>query len=276
LKRIAIITIALAVWALTAAAPAAEARTLENSVVAVTSEGETCPQCGYENEAGLKFCIQCGTPLTDASRAAEVMCPNCKARMPYGATYCAECGRALVKETGPPPRMFFGTVAGGVMSGKDARPEFWYRFSNRHPIVISFSFGARVKEYLAVSFASGYEYWWDNFDFAYMGVADVYRDSQRTIPLLAKGKVFLPNRRFAPGGYAEFGYGISTLKGECDFTELGYEEGINSLIIGFGGGFDIFATRNFGFLVEIGWRRQSTPDPFQDLSYFRGTGGVFF
>ena len=101
------VALAAAVWASTAAAPAAEARTLGNSVVAATSEGETCPQCGYENEAGLKFCIQCGTPLSDAPRAEEVMCPKCQARMPYGVAFCRECGYRFMKETGP-PRMFFG------------------------------------------------------------------------------------------------------------------------------------------------------------------------
>ncbi len=263
MKKIAIIAIAAAAWASTAAPSAADVGPLGSYVVAASETGE-CPQCGYENEAGLRFCIQCGTLLTDAPRASEVMCPKCQARMPYGASYCAECGRAFVKKTGR-PRMFFGTFGAGVMSGSD-----------RLPIVISFSFGARVKEYLAVSFASGYEFWWDTYDVSYWGQTDTFTASQTTIPLVAKGKVFLPNRNFAPGVYAEFGYAVSTRKGEGDPQIYEYEEDINGLIIGFGGGFDVFATRNFGFFAEIGWRRQSRPDPYQALSYFRGTGGVFF
>lgn len=274
MRFIRILVLAVVICASFVSTFAVEIEASETSAEAET-EVIICPQCGHENEPGLKFCTNCGAPLPDTLSEVEVMCPRCKARMPYGSISCPECGYKFVKVIGP-PRKFFGTVAAGIMSGKDTRPPgFRQALFDRHPAVFSVSFGTRLKEYLAVSFTSGYEYWWYNFDIAYMGTADVYRDSQRTIPLLAKAKAFYKLKGFAPAGYAEFGYGISTLRGECDFPELGYEEPINGLIVGFGGGFDVYVTRNFGFLAEIGWRRQSTPDPYLDLSYFRAVGGVF-
>jgi NMD protein affecting ribosome stability and mRNA decay len=47
-----------------------------------------CSSCGTENEAGRKFCGECGAALARA-------CPSCGA--PNGATakFCGECGSAL-------------------------------------------------------------------------------------------------------------------------------------------------------------------------------------
>jgi class 3 adenylate cyclase/tetratricopeptide (TPR) repeat protein len=53
----------------------------------------TCSSCGAEAQAGQKFCLQCGTKLTEA-------CPSCGAPVVPGARFCGECGVSLSE---PPP-----------------------------------------------------------------------------------------------------------------------------------------------------------------------------
>jgi class 3 adenylate cyclase/tetratricopeptide (TPR) repeat protein len=48
----------------------------------------TCPNCGQENEAGQKFCGNCGTKLAAA-------CPTCGTANPPGNRFCGECGTDL-------------------------------------------------------------------------------------------------------------------------------------------------------------------------------------
>ena len=45
----------------------------------------TCPACGRENPAGMKFCGECGTRLASG-------CPNCGFQNPPGMKFCGECG----------------------------------------------------------------------------------------------------------------------------------------------------------------------------------------
>ena len=47
-----------------------------------------CTQCGKVNEAGRKFCIECGEPLASG-------CPTCGAPIPADAKFCGECGTRL-------------------------------------------------------------------------------------------------------------------------------------------------------------------------------------
>ncbi|HET7645547.1 MAG TPA: adenylate/guanylate cyclase domain-containing protein [Candidatus Limnocylindria bacterium] len=47
-----------------------------------------CTACGAENDAGRKFCLQCGQRLA-------VACPSCGTANPAGARFCGECGSAL-------------------------------------------------------------------------------------------------------------------------------------------------------------------------------------
>ncbi|MCV0402824.1 MAG: AAA family ATPase [Chloroflexi bacterium] len=68
-----------------------------------------CPSCGTENEAGRKFCTECGTRLAAA-------CPSCGTVNPPDGKFCGECGTALgasARSTAPPT----GDEAG---SAKDA------------------------------------------------------------------------------------------------------------------------------------------------------------
>jgi class 3 adenylate cyclase/tetratricopeptide (TPR) repeat protein len=47
-----------------------------------------CPSCGTENQAGAKFCVECGTALA-------VACPSCGTPHAPGQRFCAECGASL-------------------------------------------------------------------------------------------------------------------------------------------------------------------------------------
>jgi class 3 adenylate cyclase/tetratricopeptide (TPR) repeat protein len=47
-----------------------------------------CPSCSTVNEAGRKFCLECGTRLNAG-------CPSCGAQNPPTAKFCGECGTNL-------------------------------------------------------------------------------------------------------------------------------------------------------------------------------------
>ena len=49
-----------------------------------------CPNCGAENAAGQKFCVDCGNALGRA-------CPNCGTPYPEGRRFCGECGTSLIQ-----------------------------------------------------------------------------------------------------------------------------------------------------------------------------------
>jgi class 3 adenylate cyclase/tetratricopeptide (TPR) repeat protein len=53
-----------------------------------------CPACGTANEAGRKFCGECGTPLSAA-------CPACGTPNAPGTKFCGECGTALTDAAAP-------------------------------------------------------------------------------------------------------------------------------------------------------------------------------
>lgn len=50
----------------------------------------TCPACGAANEAGSKFCDQCGGPIDQ-----PITCPDCGAENEAGSKFCDQCGAAL-------------------------------------------------------------------------------------------------------------------------------------------------------------------------------------
>ena len=47
-----------------------------------------CGTCGTQNDAGRKFCVECGTALA-------IPCPSCGTPNPAGGKFCGECGTAL-------------------------------------------------------------------------------------------------------------------------------------------------------------------------------------
>ncbi len=55
-----------------------------------------CGSCGAPNEAGRKFCLQCGTRLIAG-------CPTCGTPNTPGARFCGECGSTLAASDGAAP-----------------------------------------------------------------------------------------------------------------------------------------------------------------------------
>jgi membrane protease subunit (stomatin/prohibitin family) len=63
-----------------------------------------CPACHAQNQAGGKFCSNCGTALAPAT----VRCPQCGTESPAGSKFCPNCGHGLTEAPGgaaaePPP-----------------------------------------------------------------------------------------------------------------------------------------------------------------------------
>lgn len=48
-----------------------------------------CPECGYKNPEGVKFCQECGTPL---AAAGPRHCTSCGTELKAGIRFCGECG----------------------------------------------------------------------------------------------------------------------------------------------------------------------------------------
>lgn len=72
---------------LNAAKAEAEAR---EQAAQQAAESRTCPQCGWENPEGTKFCQECGTQMSQPS-----FCPNCGQQNPPGTRFCGGCGTKL-------------------------------------------------------------------------------------------------------------------------------------------------------------------------------------
>jgi hypothetical protein len=48
-----------------------------------------CPECGYKNPEGVKFCQECGSPL---AAAGPRHCTACGAELAAGTRFCGGCG----------------------------------------------------------------------------------------------------------------------------------------------------------------------------------------
>ncbi len=53
-----------------------------------------CPNCGKMNDAGKKFCGECGGKM----EVSKVPCVKCGAQLREGAKFCSECGSSQEKE----------------------------------------------------------------------------------------------------------------------------------------------------------------------------------
>ncbi|MDQ6786012.1 MAG: SPFH domain-containing protein [Acidobacteriota bacterium] len=54
----------------------------------------SCPSCGKQNAAGVKFCADCGAKM----EVAKVPCVKCGAELREGAKFCSECGATQEKQ----------------------------------------------------------------------------------------------------------------------------------------------------------------------------------
>ena len=57
-----------------------------------------CPNCGFKNRRGVKFCENCGHDFSSAPAPrgkSTVFCANCGSRNAVGSRFCFKCGNAL-------------------------------------------------------------------------------------------------------------------------------------------------------------------------------------
>ena len=62
---------------------------------AASAQSVPCPKCGTPNDAGVKFCRNCGANVHAEQQAATVECPNCQAHVQAGSKFCNNCGQSL-------------------------------------------------------------------------------------------------------------------------------------------------------------------------------------
>lgn len=69
----------------------------------------TCPNCNKENQSYYKFCLQCGTDLSQLSAAKSAPkpsgkrpCTNCSTEVPEGFLFCGKCGTRYDPEAPAP------------------------------------------------------------------------------------------------------------------------------------------------------------------------------
>jgi hypothetical protein len=84
-----------------------------------------CPSCGFDNPEGLKFCGECGTPVT-------APCPTCGFANPLQFKFCGDCGasltptsrtariRSLTAHPHPPSRYTPAYLAEKILTSKAA------------------------------------------------------------------------------------------------------------------------------------------------------------
>ena len=54
-----------------------------------------CPSCGFKNQEGMNFCIQCATPLAHR-------CPQCEFENRPQAKFCGKCATPLSQQIAAP------------------------------------------------------------------------------------------------------------------------------------------------------------------------------
>jgi class 3 adenylate cyclase len=70
-----------------------------------------CPNCGTENLAGAKFCMECATPFA-------TICSNCGAANLPAAKFCSECGTPMTSAPRRPGGVAVGPNAAAAAAGE--------------------------------------------------------------------------------------------------------------------------------------------------------------
>lgn len=72
-----------------------------NEQETVGATERTCPQCGAQVAAGVKFCGSCGTLLEEMDgahgEAKKPTCPKCGAEIAIGKKFCVKCGAQVIQ-----------------------------------------------------------------------------------------------------------------------------------------------------------------------------------
>jgi DNA-directed RNA polymerase subunit RPC12/RpoP len=84
---------------------------VSNQIISTQEEPSyvVCPNCGYKNPIGSKFCINCGTdisqiPIKEIPKQEEssyLVCPKCGYKNPPGSKFCVNCGTPLTTAEEP-------------------------------------------------------------------------------------------------------------------------------------------------------------------------------
>src|SRR5262245_36173975 len=86
-----------------------------------------CSNCGTENPARVKFCSECGSPMTEP-------CPECGFRNPRDAESCGSCRHALQAAVAERRQItvFFADIAGSTAIAERLDPEDLHEFYARY------------------------------------------------------------------------------------------------------------------------------------------------
>jgi hypothetical protein len=71
----------------------------KSAVIPEHPKSRRCPVCGKETKGHEKFCVSCGTPITEDkivnSGKEELFCPSCHAPVLPGKKFCGKCGEKI-------------------------------------------------------------------------------------------------------------------------------------------------------------------------------------
>jgi hypothetical protein len=197
---------------------------------APAAETQKCPQCGYENKAGLKYCVACGAPL-DSDAAEWKSCPRCGRKVRAESDFCSGCNYSFVAEkrikkdsvrTG-----FVGTAKFGLLSltGGGGNPPGFY-----------VTFGKFVSDQISTNGGLGYESWPNGY----------------SVPLFFRFKMHFLSGSISPTIYADVGYHISKLK------DYYISDDASGVVVAFGGGADFYVAESFALSGEAGYEGRTT------------------
>jgi len=84
-----------------------------------------CPRCEAQNDAGARFCEDCGARF-------EAACPSCGTRVTPGKKFCRSCGAALTTE---PTGRFAGAESYTPAGSRRCRTRWSGSATGDHPAV---------------------------------------------------------------------------------------------------------------------------------------------
>ncbi|MDI9624100.1 MAG: zinc ribbon domain-containing protein [Methanothermobacter sp.] len=72
---------------------------MDNELVESGRKEIYCIECGEKVPDGLRFCVNCGTPVNRNALASSdknlILCPACNLELPIGMRFCTNCGTKI-------------------------------------------------------------------------------------------------------------------------------------------------------------------------------------